>query len=285
MIKTLFTLFLSGSFIFFISACGNRTGGSQATAEETLPDQKSDSVIDEVTQFKYDKLIGNIPIPFDIFRMHADVPLNYNSNSVNLTSRLPLYVSSSSKAVNLGVYGGDLAYSITYEKFEDMGNYLDCAKKLADDLGIPLAFDQRTLITYKKYSTNKDSLEKMVFNSYNEVDKTLRSNERLGLASLVIAGGWLEGLYATLTTLKTSKQTEKSEILFPKIWEQKNYLEMIIGLLEQFNDDVFFVSFVQDLKSIKQVYDGLAVKSEMSKEEISTLTQQVNAVRNKIVTQ
>lgn len=285
MIKTLFSLFLSGFFIFYLFSCGNGREEMQTTVEESVPDQTPASEINEMAQFKYDKLIGNIPIPFDIFKMHADVPLSYNSNSVNLTSRIPLYVSNSSKALNLGVYGGDLAYSITYEKFEDMGNYLDCAKKLADDLGIPLAFDQRTLITYKKYSTNKDSLEKMVFNSYNEVDKTLRSNERLGLASLVITGGWLEGLYATLTTLKSSKETEKSSVLFPKIWEQKNYLEMIIGLLEQFNEDVFFASLVQDLKGIKNIYDGLAIKSEINGQEITALTAQVKAVRNKIVSQ
>ena len=285
MIKTFLSLFLSGFFILFIFSCGNEAEELQAAVEESSSDQAPDSVIDEVARFKYDKLIGNIPIPFDIFRMHADVPLSYNLNSVNLTSRLPSYVSNSSKALNLGVYGGDLAYSITYEKFEDMGNYLDCAKRLADDLGIPLAFDQHTLITYRKYSTNKDSLEKMVFNSYNEVDKTLRSNERLGLASLVITGGWLEGLYATLTTLKTSKEIEKSKILFPKIWEQKNYLEMVIGLLEQFNEDVFFASLVHDLKGIKSIYDGLAIKSEINKQEISALTKQVTAVRNKIVIQ
>lgn len=285
MIKTLLSLFLSGSFIFFIFSCGNGTDKPQTVVEESIPNQAPDSIIDEMAQFKYDKLIGNIPIPFDIFRMHAEVPLNYNPNSVNPTSRLPSYVSNSSKALNLGVYGGDLAYSITYEKFEDMGNYLDCAKKLAEDLGIPLAFDQRTLITYRKYRTNKDSLEKMVFNSYNEVDKTLRSNERLGLASLVIAGGWLEGLYATLTTLNTSKETEKSKILFPKIWEQKNYLDMIIGLLEQFNEDAFFASRVQDFKGIKRIYDELAIKSEINRQEIIALTKQVSAVRNKIVAQ
>jgi uncharacterized protein YeeX (DUF496 family) len=176
-----------------------------------------------------------------------------------------------------------MAYSITYEKFDDMGSYLKCAKKLADDLGIPLAFDQHALTTYKKYGTNKDSLEKIVFNSYAEVDKTLKSNERIGLASLVVTGGWLEGLYATLTTLGNTAKNERSQNLYKKIWEQKNHLTMIISLLEQFKDDKSFTSVIEDFKGIKSVYDGFSDKSTISEADVAALAQKVGEVRGKII--
>lgn len=278
--------------MFLIFACGSGTTGSSegvSSGQTTATDSVTSAVsadtgqINELTQFKYDKLISNIPIPFDILRAHAEVPLTYNSSAVNPTSNLPFYSSNSSKALNLGIYGGDLAYSITYEKFEDMGNYLKCAKKLADDLGIPLAFDQRALSTYKKYGTNKDSLEKIVFNSYTEVDKTLKSNERIGLASLVVTGGWLEGLYATLKTLGTTPLNDRSKGLYQKIWEQKNHLDMILNLLEQFKDDRSIASLAQDFKGIKSIYDELSIRSAMSETEVAALSQKVEEVRGKIV--
>jgi len=273
-------------FTVFLSSCGTGTNDQQITDTDTTASTSSANdtgSVDDLTQFKYDKLISNVPIPFDILRAHAEVPLAYTAAAQNPTSNLPFYSSNSSKALNLGIYGGDLAYSITYEKFGDMGNYLKCAKKLADDLGIPLAFDQRALGTYKKFGTNKDSLEKIVFNSYSEVDKTLKSNERIGLASLVVAGGWLEGLYATLTTLGSAPRTDKTQAIYKKIWEQKNHLDMLIGLLEQFKDDQAFASLVQDFSGVKSVYDGLSVKSDINETEVAALAQKVGEVRAKII--
>ncbi|MBI3501941.1 MAG: hypothetical protein HY063_09110 [Bacteroidetes bacterium] len=281
MLNRFFSFILFGIVLFLLVSCGSN---EQSTDTTSVVISKKDSAnVDALTQFKYDKLISNVPIPFDILRMHADAQLSYTSDAVNSTSNLPYYYSSTQKALNLGIYGGDLAYSITYEKFDEMGNYLKCAKKLADDLGIPLAFDQTALATYKKYGTNKDSLEKIVFNSYSEVDKTLKSNERIGLASLVVTGGWIEGLFATLKTLGSAPKNDKTKNLYKKIWEQKNHLDMIIGLLEQFKEEIAYVNLVIDLKDIKNVYDHLSDKSDINESEMASLNQKVSLVRSKII--
>ena len=278
----LFTVYCS-LFTVFLSSCGNGTNDQQTFTEDATSSTKTNAPVDDLTQFKYDKLISNIPIPFDILRAHEGVPLTYNSEALNSTSNLPFYSSNSSKALNLGIYGGDLAYCITYEKFGDMGNYLKCAKKLADDLGIPLAFDQRALASYKKFQPDKDSLEKIIFNSYSEVDKTLKSNERIGLASLVVAGGWLEGLYATLKTLGFTPRTDKTQGIYKKIWEQKNHLNMITELLSQFKENSNYSNIITDFNGIKSIYDGLSVKSDINETEVATLAQKVEEVRSKIV--
>lgn len=275
-------LFLFGFFAatFSISSCG---GGKEEVSQEATTPPLDSSEVNELTQFKYDKLISNVPIPFDILRSHSDVPLTFVAEAVNPPSNLPFYSSSHSKALNLGIYGGDLAYCITYEKFEDMGKYLKCAKKLADDLGIPLAFDQRALTSYKNFNTNKDSLEKLVFASYSEVDATLKSNERIGLAALVVTGGWLEGLHTTLKTLGKTERNDKTKGLYKKVWEQKNHVEMIIGLLEEFKEEITYVNLVMDLHGIKSVYDNLSVKTDINEAEIQVLGQKVEEIRNKIV--
>jgi hypothetical protein len=266
--------------IFIFSSCGNRNDSQLRPEGDTTATSGS---VNELTQFKYDKLISNVPIPFDILRTHGDIPLTFTPEALNPVSNLLYYSSSTQKALNLGIYGSDIAYCISYEKFEDMSKYLKCAKKLADDLGISLAFDQQALANYKSYINNRDSLEKMVFTSYSEVDKTLKSNERIGLASLVVTGIWLEGLYATLKTLGSTPKNEKSKNVYKKIWEQKNHLEMIIGLLEEFKDEIAYVNLVIDLHSIKSVYDNLSDKSDISEAEVAALAEKVSEVRDKII--
>ena len=282
MLKKIISAVVISASVIFISSCGNGTNNQQTSGNDTLA-TKDTGKIDELTQFKYDKLINNVPIPFDIIRAGTEVPLSYTAEAVNPVSNLPYYSTSSQKALNLGIYGGDLAYSISYEKFEDMGKYLKCAKKLADDLGIPLAFNQEALGTYKRYGTNKDSLEKIVFASYSEVDKTLKSNERIGLASFVVTGGWIEGLYSTLKSLGNAPKDEKSKNIYRKIWEQKNHLSMIMGLLEQFKDEIAYVNLVIDLKEIQSIYDNLTDKADISESEVAALAEKVSLVRSKII--
>ncbi|MBI4945338.1 MAG: hypothetical protein HY840_02935 [Bacteroidetes bacterium] len=283
--KKLPFLIIFSLIIFLVFSCGNGKNNKDVTTTHGTSSASTNDTrkIDGLTQSKYNKLISNIPIPFDILRTHAEVPLIYNASVLNPTSNLPFYSSNLSKALNLGIYGGDLAYSITYEKFDDMGSYLKCAKKLADDLGIPLAFDQHALSTYKEFGTNKDSLERIIFSSYSEVDKTLKSNERIGLASLVVSGGWLEGLYTTLKTFESTPQKDKSKTLRNKIVEQKTHLYMILNLLGQFKDDQTYSPILEEFSSIKAIYDGLSVKSEINETAISALTKKVEEVRGKIV--
>src|SRR3974377_1469603 len=123
------TLIASAFFLFLITSCGNKNNEEQKNSAEDTASHKVDALI----QFKYDKLISNIPIPFDILRTHAEVPLMYNADALNSIKNLSFYSTSTSKALNLGIYGADLAYNITYEKFGEMGAYLKCAKTLADD--------------------------------------------------------------------------------------------------------------------------------------------------------
>jgi hypothetical protein len=58
---------------------------------------------------------------------------------------------------------------------------------------------------------------------------------------------------------------------------------MIIGLLEQFKDEIAYVNLVVDLKEIKSVYDNLSDKSDISEAEVKALDAKVSLVRDKII--
>jgi hypothetical protein len=275
---------LSLSLLLLTSCGGDKDQANNNTTDSNTVTPPDTGKVNELTEFKYDMVISNIPIPFDILITLNKSGVNYNRSVLSDPANLKKYTQNNIKAVNLGIYGGDLAYVITFEQFSEVGGFLKSTKKLADDLGIPIAFDQRALSNYDKYKDNKDSLERIVFNSYSAVDKTLKSNERIGLASLVVTGGWIEGLYTSTKTLNNAPKSEKNKALYDKILNQKVHLDKLIGLLQEFSaGDKFYADLITDLNSLKAVYDGLPSKTELTQADVELISKKTDEIRNKYV--
>jgi hypothetical protein len=269
-----------------LASCGGEhsTNNNPETNDTNNITTKTDTgKLDELKEFKYDLVISNIPIPFDILSTLNKTGVAYNKALLNSPASSSKYSQNNSKAINLGIFGADMAYNISFEQYTEVSSYLKSTKKLADDLGIPIAFDQQALAKYAQFKNNKDSLEKIIFASYNEVDKTLKSNERIGLATLVVTGGWIEGLYATCKTIGTTAKDEKNKMLFDKIAEQRYHLNQLIGLLAEFNSDAFFTSLIADLNDLKTAFDAFANKVTTTEAEVKMITEKVDALRTKIV--
>jgi hypothetical protein len=273
---------ISLSVLVFASCGGGDTDPDTHTNDTGSTAPPDTGNVSELTEFKYDMVISNIPIPFDILITLNKSGVNYNRSILNDPGNLNKYTQNNIKAVNLGIYGGDLAYVITFEQFSEVGGFLKSTKKLADDLGIPIAFDQRALANYDKYKNNKDSLERIVFNSYSAVDKTLKSNERIGLASLVVTGGWIEGLYTSTKTLNNGPKSDKNKALYEKIMNQRVHLDKLVGLLQEFSaGDKFYADLIADLNALKAVYEAFPSKTEMSQADLEAVSKKIDEIRNK----
>jgi hypothetical protein len=276
--------FFCVSITLVFATCKNNSNQVKdiTTPADTVSKTGKDTV-DKFTQFKYDMIISNIPFPFEMLDKLFAAKIVFNQKFTNPISNISKYGVNNSKALNLGIYGADLAYSVTFEQFQQIGPYVKNTKKLAEDLNIPLAFNQETMDKYNKYKDNKDSLAKAIFDSYIEVDKTLKSNERIGMAGLVVAGSWLEGLYlATKSYVETPKNLENKDV-YNIIWRQKLHLDNIIKLLADFKNEPYFAGVLNELNDIKSVYDHLAIGSELNEKELILLNQKVEKLRNRII--
>jgi len=271
------------AILVILFSCGSTTEVKDGEDKTTNKIPVAFDSVSNVTESKYDFLISNIPIPFDILNKLYNAGVAYNEELTNLTNNVTRYSKSNAKALNLGVYGADLTYLITFEQFNDMSMYLKTSKKLADELSIPLAFDKEALEKYDSYRQNKDSLEKMLYKSYNEVDKTLKSNQRIGMATMVVTGGWVEGLYLCTKTLNNAPAEGKNKLLYRIIWQQHIYLDNIMELLNEFKDDKDFTWLITDLTEIKTIYDNLSNKGEVNQAEVAVISSKIELLRNKII--
>lgn len=265
--------------ILFASCSGSKEGGESSTADPVQVENDLSSTTEE----KYDYVISNIPIPFEILDRLFKSGVSFKKELTNPVENASKYLQNNSKALNLGIYGADLTYTICFEKFNELNPYLKNSKKLADDLGIPLAFNNETLEKYESYRTNKDSLRNAVYESYNEVDRTLKSNERISLAALVVTGGWVEGLYiASSTATDTTLAPEAQNELYAIVRRQSFHLDNIINLLNEFKSDAYFQQLITELQEIQGLYTSMK-KSDIRKEDIVLLQARVAMLRAKII--
>jgi hypothetical protein len=279
--------YLSILFAAFIVAGSVSCSSDSSNKEKEVVVTDTAAVVKDTTAAvapgKVEMVISDIPFPFEILENLHDSHIAFDQKVMNPVSNNSKYNQYNSKALNLGIYGADLAYVVTYEQFQQIGAYVKNAKKLADDLNIPFAFNQDMLDRYSKFKDNKDSLTRVVYDSYNQVDKSLKGDERVGIAALVVTGSWLEGLYLSTRTFVNSDKTPDNEKLYKVIGNQKRSLGIVIKLLSEYKDDANIASLIEELKEITSLYDKVTDNSTMNERQLIFINQKAEKLRNKIV--
>lgn len=245
------------AIISSLFACNN---GSKSDAEDV------DAAAIE-SKNKVAKVFYAVPSPSELSAMIKATGANYNKNMLNPPANESKYTSIIQKSMNLGVYGADLSYTSTFDQTQEAMVYMGVCKKLADGLGITGAINENTVKRMEKNLNNKDSLLKIISDTYLETDVYLKNNDRAGVSALVVAGGWIEGLFISVNI---ANQNAKNELLVKRIAEQKLILENLIGLLEtnEANDNA--PDMMKELKELKAIYDKVKMAEAPAPAEVKT---------------
>ncbi|MCC6838011.1 MAG: hypothetical protein IT234_05680 [Bacteroidia bacterium] len=249
--KTNYTylLLLGASMTFF--ACGSSETDSDGVSLTDTTTTKSEK------DSKAQNVFYSIPSPVETTSLLKAAGAKYNSAYLNPIENLSKYSSVKSKALNLGIYGADLSFTSMFDKTQESMLYLRCTNKLATGLGISGSFDDKTTERIEANMENRDSLLSIISDSYWNADSYLKENGQPGVSALIIAGGWIEGLYIA-TQIATDT---KNEDVSTRIGEQKLSLDNLMALLESYKSDNEGVAEVYALMSpLKAVYDGIKVE-------------------------
>jgi len=245
--------------------------------------------------------IFSIPSPIQTAFLIKNSGASYSKDILNASNKSSTYTSNFSKALNLGIYGADLAYVTMYDKTQDALGYMTSAKKLAEELNVSGAFDNSIIERFNKNLGNKDSMLVLTGIAYRASDAYLKNNDRKDVSGLVLAGGWLESLYFATNLYGT----KKNEDIKRRIAEQKSSLQSLIKLLNQFYSQTEYTEFIDGLKDLSTVYDGVESKYifvkpttdaakktttlnskteiKITDEQIKTISDKVKALRAQIV--
>ena len=152
--------------------------GSGNSAESETPAADTTAVVadtmNEMTEFKYQKLVADIPMGGDLTKGIGESGIAYNKSVLNNTENVSKYQTSLKKGLNYGVYGADFAYTVAYKKAIDAFDYFTTSRKLADDLGSSKIFEEfATGSAIEKTNFSQENMDKSLGMMFDAMDKYL----------------------------------------------------------------------------------------------------------------
>jgi hypothetical protein len=278
-----------------LSSCkqGGKTGNTEGIDSISLSEIKP--FIHDI-----DTLGEGLPIFYNMYLSVEMSSLFQSSGAVfkqeilNSPDEISNYVTSSKKALNMGVYAVDLSYAKVSEQFETAGRYFNAMQRLAEEMGIPSDYFKNTAERFDRNVGNKDSLIKIANEVYMASDDYLRENERYAASAQIILGGWVEAIHIACSIASETKDIDVIE----KLAEQRVSLANIISMLNDYSTDVDINKNLLKLKQLQPLFDTFVVDidgsfvpaSASGKKTIQTymvkineISKQINSIRSEIV--
>lgn len=200
--------------------------------EQAQPAESAPATQDVPAEFVL-QILQRIPSPVETSFLLKESGKGYDQRNLNSPDKLTLYNSNFKKALNLGIYGSDLAYINVYGQNHESPKYLASIQKLANDLHLGQFFDMETIRRLAVNSNNLDSLLFASTQNFNDINLYLQKEGRSQLSALLLTGGWLEGLSLMCEVAVANPQNTE---LHQAIGEQKIIFDSIMQLLSFYKD-------------------------------------------------
>jgi hypothetical protein len=219
-----------------------------------------------------------LPTSASVIKMLTELEVGYIIGISNPVENTKKYFSSSTRAVNLGVYGADLSYVTLYNIQQEVINYLNAIRSLANELNMTKIYNEELYNQIKLNFDNRDELVKILTKSFNDSYSYLSQNDQQPLALLVVGGAWIEGIYLTTHVSEAAYEVAGiSKVLL----EQKKSFELFLEITKPYATDPSISDFLKLLEPVNKVYSALG--TSLTEQNIKDITKVVTDVRSKIV--
>jgi len=240
---------------FILSGC-NRGPKSDSSG-----DFEATGTIDAETQEQLNtakRIFYSLPSPLETAMLIKNAGAEYNEALMNPTANTSKYITSKSKALNLGIYSTDLSYASLFDQNQATLNYIEAAKAMADGLNILDAIDEEIVNRLEEQINNRDAIIDIISETLMNSSSFLKENDMEGTASVILVGGWVEGLYIA-TNLVDVNNLDNSKLV-ERIVDQKLSLDIMVSLLESSPEDADAQAVLEDVKALKTIFDKITIE-------------------------
>ncbi len=269
-----FFLLLFVSFSVLLVSCNLGTkSGNEGSGEFEATGNLDAETQEQLNTAK--RIFYSLPSPLETAMLIKNAGAAYNEELLNPTGNTSRYITSKSKALNLGIYSTDLSYASLFDQTQATLDYIGAAKEMADGLNILDAIDEETISTLEENINNREMIIDIISETLMNSSSFLKENGLEATASVVLVGGWMEGLYIATNLVNESKL--KDNKLVERIVDQKLSMDIIVNLLMQTSEDEDAMDVLEDVKSLKVIFDKITINQgevtavEDTKTNVTTL--------------
>ncbi len=253
-----------------VTSCGHRAAEKQKDKAEIQQVKTIDSQIEEN--------VYPLPTSAEVIKMLTELEVGYIIGISNPVQNTKKYFSSSSRAINTGVYGADLSYATLYNMQQQVIDYLSAIRSLTNELNMSKIYNAALYDSIKNNFDNRDELVRILTTTFNDTYVYLSDNDQQPLALLVVGGAWVEGMYLTTHVSEAAYQVAGiSSVLL----EQKKSFDLYLETTQPYANDPQVSDFVKKLDPIKKVYEGLG--TSLTEKNITDITEAISTIRKQIV--
>lgn len=225
-----------------------------------------------------EKNVYPLPTSAEVIKMLSELEVGYIMGISNPVENVKKYFSSTKRATNLGTYGADLSYATLYNIQQEVINYLNAIRTLANELNMSAIYDESLYERIRENFDSKDTLVAILTDAFNSTYAFLSDNDQQALALLVVGGAWVEGMYLTTHVSDAAYNVAGIAVV---LLEQKKSFELYLEITKAYADDPGVGEFLKLLDPMKQVYEGLS--TSLTNQNIIDITKAIEGIRSKIV--
>lgn len=266
-------------FVLLLTACNS--GGEKVQKKELVVEQPKDIAKVQQDIQKAEKIFNALPSPLESAMLIKSAGAIFDPKFLNPVENAKRYTTKSSQALNLGIYTCDLSFASLNDKTQLIISYMEAAKKMAEGLDILDAIDQKTQDELTDNLGNKEVLMDMISQTFLNSNSYLADNDQANLASMVLAGGWIEGLY--ISTQLVDLKEFKGNRLVSTIIDQKLSIGILLSLLDSSKGTDYVDSLIVQMNDLNKVFEKIKIKTGPVKTEIDKTTN-VTVLRSEVTT-
>ena len=239
---------------FLATGCGDTSGdhsGHDHEGSETT-EMDSDGMAVTTRQNTLTKIFHAAPSPMETASLIKRAGAHFHGDALNPASNSSNYTTSDRQAINLGIYGADLSYATIFEENSSSLEYLEAIKSLSGELGVSDVLSDDVMSEVEANRNDRKVLIDIVSDTFYELNERLKDNGQEDLAGLVVASGWVEGIY-----LATRHLSEAPTELKLRIAEQKLVLDDVMRLCNSYEQTEALANLLNSMRAIEEAYAGV----------------------------
>ena len=264
--------------ILILSLVGLSSCNSCSNRSAVNEQKKVENVLKDTIKTQIKANVYPLPTSADVIKMLTQLEVGYIIGITNPVENSKKYFSSTTRALNLGVYGADLSYATLYNMQQEVINYLNSIRSLSNELNMSKIYNEQLYDNIKVNFDKRDELVKILTKAFDDTYSYLSENDQQSLALLVVGGAWVESMYLTTHVSEAAYQVAGiSRVLL----DQKKSFELFLDITKPYANDPSISDFLKVLEPMKKVYEG--INASLTEQNIKDITKAIDSIRRQIV--